>query len=221
MTSIDELLKAVRSPEADIERKRRAREIFENSSEHDRDQICRHISHDLIYAARDPLHQQRYWDYDERLRAEAEVKQNIEALMVRQIESHLRIADERAVYADPDYYEQQRIWSAYTAAVSSIAWREGSKTETFIARWRGLVDDRNAAVDSGTPTGSIDKRLERLIGTPFPQLPHAAWVAADLLPETERQVEYDRLTQKYGEREPESPAKSDRKIRLMSRRSVA
>ena len=218
--SIDELLKAARSPAANIERKRRAREIFENSSEHDRNQILRHIHHDQIYAARDPLHQQRFWDYDERLRAEAEVKQNFEDLMVREIETHLRIADENAVYADPDYSEQQRIWSAYTAVVSSMAWQEGDKSESWIARWRGLIQDRNAAVDSETSTTSIDKQLARL-GTPFPQLPHAAWVAADLLPETERDDEYRRLTQKYGEREPESPAKSDRKIRLMSRRAVA
>ena len=179
--SIDELMKAVRSPEADIERLRRAREIFENSSEHDRNQICRHLTPDQLYAAREPLHQQRHWDYNEQLRAEAEVKQNIEALLVREIESHLRIADENAVFADPDYQEQQRIWSAYTAVVSSMAWQQGDKAESWVARWRGLIQDRNAAVDSESSTTSIDRRLERL-GTPFPQLPQAAWVTADLLP---------------------------------------
>jgi hypothetical protein len=65
-----------------------------------------------------------------------------------------------------------------------------------------MVAARQDAESFGDSTAAIDDRLLRLVGVPYPTLPEAAWNAADTLPAPERQAEVDRLTAKYGPREP-------------------
>jgi len=61
-----------------------------------------------------------------------------------------------------------------------------------------VADDHQAAPHHSA--GLLERKLERHTGIPFPQLPGAAWEAADLLPPADRQAEYDRLEAKYGPR---------------------
>jgi alkylhydroperoxidase family enzyme len=127
----------------------------------------------------------------------------------KQAEEALRRSDEAALYRDPDRLEEQRIWNAYTHQVSAAAWQQGNKSDEWVRRWREMIADRAAAENYGDSTAAIDARLLRHVGVPYPQLPGAAWDTADLLPATDRQTEYDRLTAKYGQRQPVSSPSTD------------
>ncbi len=100
--------------------------------------------------------------------------------------------------------EAERVWLAYAGQVSAVAWAQGDKEPRFTAAFRDLIAARNDAEASGDDVDvhAVEARLNRLTGVPYPQLPEAAWVAADLLPATDRQAEYDRLERKYGPRNP-------------------
>jgi hypothetical protein len=136
--------------------------------------------------------------------AEVEAGHGVDRLVLEQCMVHLRAEDMRDIYADPDRMESERVWNAYCHQVSAYAWQQGDQ---WIARWRAMIADRAAAEEYGDPTGAIDARLLRHVGTPYPVLPDAAWNAADTIPMAgERQAEYDRLTAKYGPREPSTPA---------------
>jgi hypothetical protein len=81
-----------------------------------------------------------------------------------------------------------------------VARLQGNKEHDFISKWRELIAARNDAIEYGDSTLAIEARLERLVGIPYPVVPEAAWNAADTLPTSERQNEYDRLERKYGAR---------------------
>jgi hypothetical protein len=144
---------------------------------------------------------------------ERQVTENVDRLVAKQAEEYLRRLDEAELYRCPDRLEEQRIWNSYTAQVSAAAWQQGNQSDEWVRRWRQLIADRAAAEQYGDPTGALDARLERHVGTPYPQLPDAAWDSADLLPATERQAEYDRLTVKYGPREPATDTPARRRAR--------
>ena len=125
--------------------------------------------------------------------------------MVRQLKIYLRAADVRAIYADPDRMEQERVWAAYARGIGAIAWRQGNKETEFVRRWRDLIAARTDAeeYDDEAAVRAIEGRLDRMTApVMFPQYPAAAWEAADTPPEANRQVEYDRLEAKYGSRHP-------------------
>ena len=132
--------------------------------------------------------------------AEKEAGRNIDALMPRLCEEHLRRTDEADLYRDPAGLCQQRVWGSYTNQVSAKAWSQGNLSDIWIARWRSLISERSDLEEYGDSTASVDRRLLQHVGVPFPAMPLAGWEAADLLSPTDRQAEYDRLTAKYGPR---------------------
>jgi hypothetical protein len=138
--------------------------------------------------------------------AEARADRNMEALVARQIEIDLEAQARSAVYNDPDRSEAERVWQPYANQVQAVAWRQGNKSDAFIKKWREQIDARNEAEEDGYDAAvrRIDARLLSLVGVPHPVLPGAAWEAADMVPASERQQEYDRLEAKYGPRNPKS-----------------
>ena len=142
-------------------------------------------------------------DTREQKDGERKAIENMDALVARQCEEQLRRLDEVAIHADPDRVEAQRIWIEYTNQVSAVAQRQGNnQQDSFIASFRDLISARADAEEYGDDTRAIEARLGRLVGVPYPTLPGAAWAAADLMPVSERQAEYDRLEAKYGPRPP-------------------
>ena len=217
---LDEALAAVDSPEAVADRKKRAKKWAEQLEGRARGEMIFQsgtveVSRALepIYrsgtstsfafgadpAARFPVQQSASADRS----AEIEAGRNMDELVARQCEIYLRAEDVRAIYIDPDRYEDERIRQAYNSQVAAVAWSQGSKEASFVATFKELIAERRDAEAYGDNDGvrSAERRLERLTGVPWPQLPGAAWDAADTLPETERQAEYDRLTEKYGPRD--------------------
>ena len=136
--------------------------------------------------------------------AEAQADRNMEALVARQIEIELRARDVQKVYTDPDRSEAERVWQPYANQVQGVAWRQGNKSDAFIKKWRELLGARNEAEEDGDDAAvrRIDARLLSLVGYPHPVLPGAAWEAADMVPASERDAEYERLAAKYGPRSP-------------------
>jgi hypothetical protein len=204
------------SPESIADRKRRAKEMSKELVGDARNAMIRTASRFEFDTALDPIYRaanRENWHDSTRAKpmpeAEKDAGLNIDALMPRLCERHLRRTDEAALYRDPDRLEEQRIWNAYTHQVSAVAWQQGNKSDAWIARWRDMIADRVAVEDYGDSTAATDLRLLRHVGVPYPQLPGAAWDTADLLPATERQVEYDRLTAKYGPREPSTTPSTD------------
>lgn len=101
------------------------------------------------------------------------------------------------------------MWNAYATQVTRIAFSQGNEESRFVGRWKALIEERHTLELEGNPTTAIDRRLESLVGVPYPQLPEAAWDTADLMPAADRQAEYDRLTAKYGPREPSTTQSID------------
>ena len=208
------------SPESIADRKRRAKEMAKKLVGDARNAMIQTASRDDLQNALEPVYRaanRENWHDSDRARsmpeAQKEAGRNIDALMPRLCEQHLRRTDEAALYRDPDRLEEQRIWNDYTAQVSAYAWQQGNKSDEWVRRWQQMVADRAAAEEYGDPTGAIDARLLRHVGAPYPVLPDAAWAAADTMP-SDRQAEYDRLTAKYGPRIPsttDAPKRRGRK----------
>jgi hypothetical protein len=209
---IEEEIARLDTPEAIADRRIRARKVREDLPYDQYWQLIYRAGVVALDSALSPrkmvLHAQmepgRTRDRD---RAEKEVKANLDRLVERECEANLRHSDEQAVYADPDRQEEQRIWSSYLDQVSAVAFGRGNKSESWVAEWRKLIRQRNAAQEYDESTLSIDGQLEKMVGVPFPKLPAAAWNAADCLSETERETEYKRLEEKYGSRKPEGAAR--------------
>jgi hypothetical protein len=214
--SLEEALAALDTPEADADLTRRA-EKWAGELKAETGPGRRSISTDpyarVIYDAGGleldkallPLRFDGRFTYpseSEKRAAEQQAQRNVDALVVRQLKIYLRAADVRAIHEDPDRAEDKRVWQAYTKAVGAIAWAQGNKEADFIRRWRDLIAARNDAeeYDDLAAVRAITTRLYRLTGVPYPQLPDAAWEAADNLPQSERQAELDRLEVKYGPR---------------------
>ena len=195
---LDQAIAELDSPEAVADRKKRVREWAKRLAGDERTQMIYTASREEISAATAPLNAAdfRWGQGTEREKKEANVQasRNMDALVARQCEQHLRRTDEADLYRDPDRLEEQRIWNAYLHQVSAYAWRQGNKSERWVAQWRELIADRQATEEYGDPTAAIDARLLRHVGVPYPQLPQAAWDTADVLAAAERQAEYDRLT---------------------------
>jgi hypothetical protein len=207
---LQQALKELDSSEAVADRKKRAAEWGKRLAGDERNQMIGSATRDAIGAALAPLNTPHlHWDTvseHEKKEANRQATQNIDALVVRQAEEELRRRDERALYADPDRLEEQRIWNAYCHQVSAATWQQGNQSAAWIARWQAMIADRAAAEEYGDPTGAIDARLLRHVGVPFPVLPDAAWAAADTIPMSgERTKELERLEQKYPGTRPGTP----------------
>jgi hypothetical protein len=194
---LDEALAAVDSPEAVGDRKRRA-ELRAAELKAESGPGIRSIALDgfarIIHEAGTV--------------ALAEARGKVDAVVVRRLEVYFRAEAIAAVYADPNRLESDRIWSAYAHQVSATARRLGSggkghiSEDSFVQKFRGLIADRLDAANMGDEgeVRAIERKLDRLTGLPYPQLPQAAWDAADLMRSTEREAEFDRLRKKYGDR---------------------
>ncbi len=138
----------------------------------------------------------------EKREANAAACRNLDALILRQLEVSELAREAQAAYNHPDRMEYARISTAWAHQVDSIAFTHGNKVEAFVGRVRDLLRQRDdaEAIDDEDEVRRIEGRLDKLTGVPFPVLPDAAWIAADTLPEADRQPEYDRLTEKYGVR---------------------
>jgi len=204
---LDEALAAIDTPEAVADRRNRAEKMAEQLEGRDRGKVIWAAGTIELNKALSPL---RFGgslirpNDAARRAAEIEAGRNVDALVARQCEITLRAADVAGVYSDPDRLECERIWQAYCKQVNAVAYREGNKIDAFIVRFKDLIATRNDAEAFGGAEGlrSAEARLQRLTGVPYPQLPEAAWAAADELGLAERQDEYDRLEQKYGRRHP-------------------
>ena len=216
---LEQAIAGLDSAEAISDRKRRAKQLAKDLVGDARNQMIQTARRDDLQRAMAPIYRaanRENWHDSTRAlpmpEAEKEAGRNIDALMPRLCEEHLRRTDEAALYSDPDRLEEQRIWNDYTVQVSAYAWQQGNKSDDWVRRWREMVADRAAAEEYGDPTGAIDARLLRHVGAPYPVLPDAAWAAADSMA-GDRQVEYDRLTAKYGPREPITDAPPKRRGR--------
>jgi hypothetical protein len=215
MIPIGEEIARLDSPEAIADRRLRAKKVREDLPY---DQYWQLVHRAGVKALGEALSVHKTFEHRQtqvrleldKATIEKQRKQNLDRLVEREIEANLRHSDESAIYSHPDRQEEQRIWSAYLNYVSSIAWRQGNKSESWVTRWQRLVHDRAAAEAYGDATGSIDRQLEQLVGIPFPVLPDNAWDTADCLSETERETEYKRLEKKYGPRKPEGAARFHR-----------
>ena len=136
--------------------------------------------------------------------AAATADRNVLEVVARQQAIYRRADAVRAIHFDPDRAEADRIWNAYMRQINSVAFTHGNKVDAFARRFWVLVGELEDAQsyddDAGVRAG--EARLFRHTGRRWPQLPEAAWVQADLLPEAVRQEELDRLEVKYGPRRP-------------------
>jgi hypothetical protein len=148
-------------------------------------------------------------------KAQSESKRRWREVALSQIADQLRIVDEQAIYNQPDRLEAQRIWDGYGRAVAAVAWAQGDRSETWLKRWRDLLERRSDLEAIGDERGvrAATAKLDRYTGVEYPRIPAASWSTADLLPEVDRQAEYARLEAKYGPREKPTPANGRRKGR--------
>jgi hypothetical protein len=146
-------------------------------------------------------------------------QQVLEDVLVGQVMAWERVADLNAVYREPDRAEADRIQHTYNRQVVAVAWAQGNQENVFLWRFRDLMAERRDAeeFDDTNDLRRIDAKLERLVGVPYPQLPTAAWEAADQLPESERLAEYERLEIKYGPRNLTSNGAGKTKARCETR----
>jgi hypothetical protein len=209
---IEDEIARLDSPEAIADRRLRAKKVRENLPY---DQYWQLVHRAGVVALGEALIPHKTLDHRgtlirlelDKATVEKQRKQNLDRLVERECEANLRHSEERAIYSDRDRQEEQRIWSAYLNYVSRIAWSQGNKSESWVAEWRKLIRQRNAAQEYDESTLSIDGQLEKMVGVPFPKLPDAAWDTADCLSEGDREAEYKRLEKKYGPRKPEGAAR--------------
>jgi hypothetical protein len=209
---LEQALAELDSPEAVADRKKRAKQMALKVEGDERNGIIRTARQGDLEQALAPIHvaaAARGFHTSGRPvsmpDAEREAGRNIDALMPRLCEEHLRRTDEAAIYRDPLRLRHQRVWNLYTSQVSQVAWRQGNKSDDWVRRWRQLVADRAAAEEYGDPTGQIDASLKRHVGIDFPRFPEAAWAAVDTIPgEAERQAEMEALEQEYPGTRPAS-----------------
>jgi hypothetical protein len=149
--------------------------------------------------------------------AGAAARSNLDALLLREIMVREQARETQAIVNDPDRMEYHRILAAWEHQVNAIAFTHGDRINGFVGRVRGLIRQRDEAevFDDEAAVRSVESRLNKLTGVPFPQLPEAAWEAADLLPASERQAELDRLEQKYGARNTASATNGNSKVRTL------
>ena len=196
---LDEAIAQLDSPEAVADRRKRAARRAEALEGDARGRVIYAAGTVELGKALYPLQGLHLSPSNAEVRAaEVEAGRGVDRLVLEQCMIHLRAEDMAEIYRDPDRMEQERIWQAYQLQVNAAAFQQGNKGDAWVARWREMVAARQDAESFGDSTAAIDDRLLRLVGVPYPQLPQAAWDTADLLPATERQLEYDRLTKKYG-----------------------
>ena len=201
------------SPEAIADRKRRAKEMAKKLAGDPRNAMIATASRDEIQNAVAPIYRaanRENWHDSSRARpmpeAEKEAGRNIDALMPKLCEEHLRRTDEQALYRDPARLCEQRVWGCYTSQVSAKAWAQGNGSDDWIARWRSMIGERADLEEFGDSTTSVDARLLRHVGVPFPRLPEAAWATVETIPgAAERAAEIERLEQLYPGTRPGSP----------------
>ena len=213
LVPLADALAALDSFEGRTDRHRRAVELSKSTTGEARGKIIYAAGHLRLAAALAPRALDT-WDAASRDAAERQVSASVDALVVEQLVDQLRRSDEQAIYDDPDRQEDQRVWSAYLRLVSSVAATRGGKSDAFVDRWRTLLADRAEALAVGESTVRTDRTLASM-GLPYPALPGAAWDTADLLNESARLAEFERLEAKYGPREfaDETPSTSTRRTR--------
>jgi hypothetical protein len=211
---LEQALAELDSPEAVADRKKRAKQMALKVEGDERNGIIRTARQGDLEQALAPIHvaaAARGFHTSGRPvsmpDAEREAGRNIDALMPKLCEQHLRRTDEADLYRDPLRLRHQRVWNLYTSQVSQMAWRQGNKSDEWVRRWRDLVAQRVAAEEYGDPTGAIDARLRQHVGIDYPQMPQAAWAAVETIPgAAERQAEIDALEQVYPGTRPGTPA---------------
>ena len=198
---IDQAIAAVHSDTAG--RNKRATVLWDGYGTFEQDNVLRHRS----FTETDYLREPQKSPYPgipaqhELAAVAAEVARRTRILGIRQIARQPLLVDIAADHNHPDRAEAQPVWDAYAKGVDRAAFEKGNKAHQFVSKVRELVDARTDAEAYGDSDAvrSIERRLDRLTGISFPQLPAAAWAAADLMPAACGR-EYQRLTAKYGER---------------------
>lgn len=209
---IEEEIARLDTPEAVADRRVRARKMAECMDDKQRWQLIYQAGTAALDAALNPHETVEtrggpVMITSDLVTLERRRRRNLDQLVARECEAHLRLQDERDLYSDPDRVEEQRISSAYLKQVSAVAWSQGNKSEAWVAKWQELVRKRTTAEEYGESTDGLDHQLEKLVGVRYPVLPLAAWETADALPEREREPEWKRLEAKYGPRKPETAAR--------------
>jgi hypothetical protein len=225
ITPLDEAKAELDTSEAVADRMRRAEKILDDSDELERRRLEMRFTQRQYGYIEDPL--KTPWTMsssdpkwaasrdDWLAKAQVESKRRWREVALSQIADQLRNVDEQAIYNQPDRLEAQRIWTAHGTSVAAVAWAQGDQSEMWLKRWRDLLERRSDLEAIGDERGvrAATAKLDRYTGVPYPQLPDAAWTAADLLPEADRQAEYARLEAKYGPREKPTPANGRRRGR--------
>jgi hypothetical protein len=202
---LEQALAALDSPEALADQDRRAHKMAEGLEGDARAAVFRRAGAKEIDKIKEPFRRGHDLRGAELAAAERQAGGIADRVIFEQCRASIRAQDIAAIYADPDRVEAERVWNAYARGVSALAWAQGNGEPEFVARWRQLIAARADCEAVGDDGGvrAAEARLERL-GTPYPQLPAAAWEAADALPEQEREAEFSRLSSKYGPRHPDT-----------------
>lgn len=221
--SLEKLLTAVHSPERVAARRKEAETDVDELPEFEQRKKSLFFDVDTLNFIRTPFKTDRYghpggdWD----AKAVREYARRYREALVKQTEIELLARDMQKAYNDPELEMYARINRAWTTQVDGIARRKGDRESQFVARVRSLLTELAEAEQDGDEDAvrSCERRLDRVTGIPYPQLPEAAWTAADLMPASDRQQEYDRLEQVYGPRHPKSngAGKAPRRSRLTTR----
>lgn len=170
LAPIDEVLKALDTPEAVADRRKRAQKLASSLVGDERNATIHRAGQHALARALSPRQLLNQWSSaTEHADAELQIIRNVDALVVDQCEHELRRADEQAIYQDPDRVAENEIWQEYTKQVSSVAWAQGDKSDRWIATWQELIRDRQTASEFGESTSAIDARLEKMVGVPFPR----------------------------------------------------
>ncbi len=183
---LDEALKAVDSPEAVADRRKRAQKWAEELEGDARGHMFALAGWEELNRIKEPF---RYGGSPqvptarERAAAEREAGRIADEVVLQQCMISLRARDVAAVYNDPARMAHEKVWNDYAKGVAAIAWSQGNKEADFVRRWRELIAARRDAeeYDDCGALRSIDARLQRLTGLEYPVFP-----SADTVPEADR-----------------------------------
>jgi hypothetical protein len=124
----------------------------------------------FVNAAGDPRNWPVVPSAKEQRAVDAEARRRWRQVAIKQIATELRLADEQALRNRPARLEAEKAWNEFTARVSALAWRQGNRESVFVANFVSLIAQRNDADDfeDQDAVRSIDARLFRLLGFPYP-----------------------------------------------------
>jgi hypothetical protein len=203
-TPYEDEVAAIHSPAAAAARRKRCEEIRKGLSEDALNRIFRAVPMTDENAVVSPIYTGGILSPTESQKREgrAEFRRRFEALVLRELETNELAREMASAFNSPERISYARIIRPWEVQVERVIFEHGNKAEAFAGRVRDLLRDRDLAGADGDEDDvrSIERRLDKLTGVPFPVMPQAAFAAAEMLPAGDREAELERLEAKYGNR---------------------